>query len=607
VRYEESVPYAQALLGTTSYPEGHPLFVYAHNACGIQHHLSAWALQVTGSEYAVCAFRDILYVLAMLLPVFLIASHLARTTRAGHLAALLVFIDAPAGFGSFGSISMWPYGETTHTIGMGYALFTLYALLARACLPAGILLGLMPMVYVGHIPPLALLAAINLIGEDRVSIMRFAGGIAVGMLGCGLFYLYHRAQVVPIPTEGAYAPHGDPWEVWGRFMFSEQYVHGLAVPPRFGPPAAGSLAIFCLLVLSSLGMWRHLPARRKAEPWALVMLYANAIAAIFWIIVLAEMALGPVTPYWLVAWMPYRLTDPAVLLLLAATGALLGQRGSGMRAATFCVIMGTLVGPILVVLAMWLSFTLAPDSIYEIMREYMQVEGPLFFLIGAAAARGVIAGKPGRWITGVLMLAAWAVLLLVQPYFGTCAAIGFVVFLVTYRDSVLWRTPERYWKRAAALCGAPLVVAVLAAEFISREEIAPGDHSFAEILDERGDDEVMVLTPFTRLDYQLSLGHPVFATIDTRNLVAHVPEMAPTLEQMFSDVYDVHFGKPSNLDVHPLWEARKREEWIKLSAMYGFRYVIVHGGASLDLPALDASGRVRLYAIPKAEGEKGHD
>jgi len=64
VRWEETYERAQVLLGVVSYPAGHPLFRYAHNAFTAQYYLSALLLRLVPGPAFVCGFRDVLFLAA---------------------------------------------------------------------------------------------------------------------------------------------------------------------------------------------------------------------------------------------------------------------------------------------------------------------------------------------------------------------------------------------------------------------------------------------------------------------------------------------------------------------------------------------------------------
>jgi hypothetical protein len=608
VRYEESLERAQALLGITPYPEGHPLYVYAHNAFGIHYPLSAWLLQLTDSDFFIAAFRDILYVLAMLVPVFLIATRLARDVRAGHLATLLVFVNSPAFFSSFYNINMWPWTYTSGEMGMGWALLTVYAVLSRAWLPAGMLLGLMPIVHIGQMPPVlafGCLAGLYLIVQpDRAPLARYAAGVALGLLGCGLFYLYYRTQTVPLPTTGAYTPQGDAWEVWRRFTHHEDIHRRLTAPPRFGPFPESASAVAALLVIGTLAAWRAPLDLARRMPWGWVALYGVIVAGIVGGVMTAHTLLGESTPYLLIGWLPYRLTNHAALLLLAAVAAALFLPGKGQRGAMACVLIGTLA-----LAAQYVSGEIAPlvgGGIEAITTRFLVLrEGPLFFLIGAAAARLVVMSAR-RTIPRIVVVAlAWIGLAWVHQFMAACVAAGILTFLVRTR------IPNRPWAsdtrllRAACLCGALAIVQVFVQEFRTREPFMAAQGPVPKALATRGDEEAMILAPFTQLNYQIEWRHPVFATFETRYFIPYVPALAPTIEQMFADVYGVPTGGGWSNDIREAWTERSQPEWQALADRYGFRYVYFTDQIPLDLPVVLKDEKDILYHIPPADPANG--
>ena len=90
VRWDETWEHAQILSGQVTYPEGHPLALYVHNAFSFPTHLSAWLLSLGAGPALLCGFRNVLFLLASMLPVYALTATLTRSIWAALLASLLM-------------------------------------------------------------------------------------------------------------------------------------------------------------------------------------------------------------------------------------------------------------------------------------------------------------------------------------------------------------------------------------------------------------------------------------------------------------------------------------------------------------------------------------
>ena len=106
----------------------------------------------------------------------------------------------------------------------------------------------------------------------------------------------------------------------------------------------------------------------------------------------------------------------------------------------------------------------------------------------------------------------------------------------------------------------------------------------------------MIVAPHWSIDLQEKIGHPILYTYETPQFVTYMPSLAPTIEKIQNDVYDIRFAHPWDYRLEA-WQKRPREEWQRLSNEFGFKYVIAPKAVRLSLTPLVEGISRTLYAV----------
>ena len=121
VRWDENYEFAQVILGQVPYPDAHPLAQYVHSFYSLQTWLLAALMQFVPGPLLANTLRNLLFLLATTVPVFLITSHLSQNRCSGHIATALVLLGVHIPFlqqlsrpGLARSLFKWPYRARLH-------------------------------------------------------------------------------------------------------------------------------------------------------------------------------------------------------------------------------------------------------------------------------------------------------------------------------------------------------------------------------------------------------------------------------------------------------------------------------------------------------------
>jgi len=106
----------------------------------------------------------------------------------------------------------------------------------------------------------------------------------------------------------------------------------------------------------------------------------------------------------------------------------------------------------------------------------------------------------------------------------------------------------------------------------------------------------MLVAPHWSIDLQEKTDHPILYTYETPQFVTYMPSLAPTIEKIQSDVYDIRFAQPWDYKLEA-WQTRSREEWQRLGREFDFGYVIAPKALKLDLTPLVEGLARTLYAV----------
>lgn len=593
VRWDEGFERAQAMLGVVPYPEGHPLRIYAWNAFSIHYYSSALLLKVFDSPLILCGLRDLLCVWGALAPVFAFSSLLTRNTQAGHLAGVLILANAHAVFRSYYANDVWPFMFTSGEMGLGWVFLCVCAFAAQRWRLAFFLLGMMPIIHLGQMPPvlgLGVLCFAGLLLYRPTSARDASIGLAAGMGITLCFTLLYLNLRVPIPSDGGYAAPGvDVIDVWKRFTYFEDIHRRPTTAPRFGPLANSVMGMLSAMLLTTA--WLRVALLRGRHQVAAVVAFAytcvctSAVAGA-WLI---QQFMGMDTPYLVIGWLPYRLTNHAAVLLIAVVPAILiGVRQTRFPLAVFFALLWLALRPALA--------TIVPEEWF--IRYVSPPEGALFLLLGAAVAQchSLLSITPRfrtSWTMAVLI--GLLALLVHQQFLCACILLGAVVQVAPLK----LRLPGRWWQTGAYAAGVIAIAVLLAAEFRDRKplEVTSFEREMRAWFAQHGDPSGVLLTPFWTLNYQEKTGQPVFATFETPLLIPYIPALGPTIEKMVSDAYGVRFGEPWSWKLD-LWVTRSEAEWERLAQTYGIKYVLSTPDYPLQLPEIMRGEHRVLYEIP---------
>ncbi|MFM1920139.1 MAG: hypothetical protein RLZZ303_1773 [Candidatus Hydrogenedentota bacterium] len=617
VRWEEGFERAQALLGVVPYPDGHPLRVYAWNSFSIHYYSSALLLKLTDSALLVCGLRNLLCAWGAMLPLYILGSLLARRALAGHLATLLILANAHAFFRSYYSNDVWPFMFTSGELGLAWALLCVCAFAARRWCIAFFMTMAMPVVHVGQLPPVLALAGLMLawvVWQEREHLRPATQGLLCGLAVSALFTVVYLLLRQPMPDGGGYSSAVDAHEVWKRFTYYEDIHRRPVLPPRFGPLWHSTLGMVAALALGGLWLWSERARGARVHGLAVLMLYATIASSAVGIAWGVQQWMGIDTPYLIIGWLPYRLTNHVAIVLLVLVAVI--NLSSRQMAAALAAAGWLAARPLLALVL--------PETFHG--RYVMPSEGPLFLLVGGAmvaVARGIPAHRAA---VSVLLAAAWFTLALATPFLAACALLGILVaalekvIALGYMQRLWEYIPRhaagdvvqasreqrdstsigsRWLATALPVLGLTAVAGMLLHEYHHRQQLvrSPFEVEMRRFFETENNPTGILLAPFWTLNYQEKTGQPVFATFETPLLTPYIRSLGPVIEKMLGDAYGIRWGQPWNYDL-TLWTGRSPEEWRTLRATYGIAYVLAPESFPLALdPVLRGEGLV-LYRMP---------
>ena len=609
VRWDENYEFSQNILGWMAYPEGHPLFLYPRGAFSLQTYSTAALLYLFHSAGIVNGIRNLLFMAATVLPPFLLGALFSRRALAGHIAAVLILLGIHLEFDSSYPQFIWPDMFSNGHIGTAYALITLFCLLAGRWRTGFFLVGLMPCIHLGQLPPVlfvALWTAFLLHREGERGALKQAGAFAALGLGCtAAFWAVQRGFVMPPASTPPYGTDAEVFPIWAGYTAALD-TH------RTIPQGPCHLALAALLLLSGgFALRKDEPSR----PWRLTFLYALCIAGLVWGTALLHMALGASIPTLFLRWMPYRLLNHAPLLLVAV---LVGLSGREPRTKHLRGLDIVLVALLAYGLLHPLVARLAGEALYA--RYLRPSVGLLFFLIGAGvAAWARLEESTGRrWVLGCAW-AAWLLMVAAIHQFGAaCIVLGYATGW--FAESLARPTTPRLTRRFGytALCGSLclcILISLLLAHARLRAQLpVPGfRREIAETLAVR-DPEALIVGPPFQLLLQAHTGHPVMTDMAVPTWMGYMPAITPTVGRIYAEVYGIDFVRLAEPGVRremppwtKVWAHRSRDEWQALAKSYGFRYVVGPRTVPLDLPPLLEGTDETLYEAVAPGGAPASD
>lgn len=590
VRWDENYEFAQVLLGVVPYPDGHPLPQYVHSFYSLQTWALAGVMAMIPGPLTPNLLRNVLFLMATVIPVFLLAGRLARSARWGHAAVLLVLMGVHVPFFSNYPVQVWPGMYSNGHIGLGWALLVLYLLSAGHHRTGYLMFGLMPAVHLGQFPPIFGVAVLRLVmarrnagqGELRTAV-RWGG---LGLLFSAGFRLVQYYFELPPPAGGPYYSTVDAETIFRGYMtyFASH---------RSIPGDTGQMVIAGALLLAVAAARYEVRQAGAKDAWWWVGVYIGLVASIVWAIVAVHWIIGPDVPRWLIAWMPYRLINHLSPLLIPTLVAVLAAR----RNSAWVVLAALAYGCVRPACAVIL-----PQDIYA--RYVADGSAAYFLLYGAAVVVLTIQIDEDRrfrtfWL-GLVVL-AWTVLAFVHQFGAVCALTGGIAagVLTRYGRVLPVNAP-------LAALSAVLLLVLLVQQGIQREHLSvtPFEHAVRHYLAERGEPEAMILVRHQQETLQARLQHPVMTDMATITWIPYRPSLGPSLCKMYRDLYGIDLAPPpgSNSGSRPwfeVWPSKSLPEWQALAAEYNFRYVLAPAFMELPLPRVVKGKTDHLYHIPE--------
>ncbi len=611
-RWDETWEHAQILTGQVVYPEGHPLALYVHNAFSLQTYLSAGMLYAGAGPALVCGFRNVLFLLASLLPVYALTATLTRSVLAGLLAALLMMQGVMLEFDGSYPTMVWPETYSNGHIGGGVVLLALAALVAGRFRRAFFLLGLIPCIHVGQWPPLA--ATVGIFGVHALIVskkevtpraLRWAGMFFLGLGLTLLFWVIHRQFTLPLPVSGPFAAGGDTEAVWRGYTT-------LHDPHRRFPPGNGHVILTGTILLAwLLAIWGG--ENRLRRTGLGLALYTTIIGLLVWGTMAIHAVLGPDIPFLLIAWMPYRLINHVPAITLALTVALILARWPvrGWHLLAGAAIFGMLQ-------PLW------PWVVGEtIHRRYLAGGECIPFVLYGAALFAIVVvalGRGSRW-RAILLAAAPIMPLAMYHRFGAvCVMAGIVMACALDRKpkavlgaATIFRVGRwAIWKQAARIARFRIPVPLIAAgcTLLLIHQASHRQHLPVSPLQQKMESQlhsrssIVLLAPPDNLLLQATINYPVLADVATPSLISYVSAIGPAIESMYRDIYGITFQLPEpGMRQEPtapwqrLWRERDQATWYELSGRYEFTFVLAPIDLPLQLTEILADESYALYAV----------
>jgi hypothetical protein len=643
VRWDENFEFAQAKIGAVPYDDAHPLRQYTLAAYNIQFYSSALILKINDDPVFLCGFRSLLFILATVLPVFMLGAWISLRTWIGHAAAVFILMGVHLEFDGVYPQFIWPGMFSNGHVGMGYVLIFAGALAAGHLRIAGLLLGLMPAVHLGQMPPAALLA----IGY---AVRWFCAGIAF----CLVFYVVQQQFVLPPVTVGPYFSESDIDAVWQGRISSGRDMH------RSLPSGNIHLVTVATPIVSIGG--RRLLRRRESDletPWFWLTVYTHcvilisyttmalhhlilyqiapasillvavtsalfsgmcwfvfenhrspstrqrviltAISAVFACAVLGiGVKAGGEIPYLLLGWLPYRLMNHLAPLLLVMGITLVGEVATAQSERSNFVPF-LLPAFLLFDLGKPLYSMVFGESIYP--RYLFHNDSVFFAVVGAAVSILLYDFRGDKYVSIVfagMIVVATGALAIVHQFGAACFVAGGLGAFVVLRSPLT--LPRAGARIAAYALGALVLVATMENEYGYRRHLPIGDFEseVARILDAEGKPDALVAARPDQILFQAQTSHPMISDMATEFHASYRPSLGPSVQKLYEDVYGIWFEERDSMPPSwkSVWNERTPSEWSALSALYDFEYLVVPNDVRPQETLVLRGELDSLYRIP---------
>lgn len=610
LRWDENFEFAQCMVGRVPYPEGHPLPFYTLGVYNLQFYSSAAIVWLTPDPAVLCAFRNALFILSTVIPVFLLAALLSRQVLVGHVATVLFLAGIHLEFDGAYPQFLWPGMFSNGHIGVAYTLLLMCMLVGGYTRWAALLFGLMPAIHLGQMPPVLWLVGFHVIwrgwrGELK-QLLPAAPYCAAGFAFCVLFYFVNRHFAIPPPTEGPYFSSAEARPLWmGHVLHHDMH--------RSIPVGNSHLIALAMLLLGGAGFRAKTDSEALRYAWRWMCVYAAGVIAIVYGIMTIHLLMGPWIPYLLLGWLPYRLANhlPPILLAMMLT-VLVGAppRGSQKRSPTTWIVLGALV---YLLGRSGLSAVVEPE-VYS--RYFSMTENVFFGFFGAALAVLLFRMRADwRFVIpwSLLSIAAWCLVLKMHQYGAACLLLGASIGLALEwgaargAETRVEQVGRILVRPALAILTILFVILILRTELANRKHLPVGEFEarVAQYLSDSGEEDAMIVGAAYQLLLQAQTGHPVMVDMATGFLTGYMPSLAPSVQNIFRDIYGIYFEKPlAGPGAQPSWDQtwakRSAEEWRRLGEKYDFRYVVGPEPLPLNLEPIFSGEMDTFYRIPSS-------
>lgn len=611
VQWDEQLEMAQIIVGKVVYPDGHPLTICAKNALNLQIYATSGVLWLSDSIWLTCAFRNLLFMMMTVLPIYYMAAKLSGRSSVGHLAVLVLLIGMHEPF--FGNYRLWtwPGFHSTGQVGRGYALLLLTFLCTKQWRTGAFFLGLMPCFHIGQMPPcLALAFIICLVAcvqkEHRAvlsSLPCLGGGLGV----CVLIWMSRGLFSTEFPTEGAYFSTEDSMSVWTSYIS----IDALRALPGSSVRYTNSFLVMGMSLLLVAGVARlEFKQRERFGPWCWVAVYVGLCGLIVWGCMGIHALTGSQVPYLVISWMPYRFTNHADMLIVVLLT---------------CVLCSTIVrdrdepkqkvlGYIFLAAALFYGASrpllplFIPETIYE--RYLATGEGLMFFLCAVCAYllfvqlkgdsrfRGVWAGA------GILfcLVALWA-----HQFGAFCLLVGFISAwlgdtLLRRMDEASLREKKPFLLRGLGIVTVLFLLSVSISGWQGRSSIpvTSFDTALVSYLDSVGDSDAMLVARPDQYMLQSRVSNPVIMDCILPPWIPYMPSVGPSIQKIHKDIFGARFDQiegDATTSWGVVWESRDELAWRSLADAYQFKYIVSPNTIPLQLPVALAGEEQTLYRV----------